>query len=194
MTADQSPPTADLAPLSEARLAEIRAHVSRSEYTRDMHALLPSSPSAFLSGRPDRSGKTRTAGACTRKDTRGSVTRVSPGSPRLQSGEEWDRAADRLVTDSQPRDAIVDASRSTVETEAEQSRSPAMGATDKPLGLSQELLTWHDIVHPDSRLYGMSFVGAEWPEYLSVRSEGQSVLPEEYRLKVSTTPDKPDQY
>ena len=44
-------------------------------------------------------------------------------------------------------------------------------------------LTWHDIVHPDSRLYGMSFVGAEWSEYLSVRSEGQSVLPEEHRLK-----------
>ena len=122
------------------------------------------------------------------------LTGVSPGSPRLQPWEEWDRAAAHLVTDSHPRDAIVDASRSTVETEAEQSRSPAMGATDKPLGLSQELLTWHDIVHPDSRLYGMSFVGAEWSEYLSVRSEGQSVLPEEHRLKVSTTPDKPDQY
>ena len=93
MTADQSPPTADLAPLSEARLAEIRAHVSRSEYTRDMHALLPSSPSAFLSGRPDRSGKTRTAGACTRKDTRGSVT------ARSKDGEK--------VVKNEPRPCVV---------------------------------------------------------------------------------------
>lgn len=36
------------APLSPERLAEIRAHVKRSEYTRDVHALLRSSPGVMV--------------------------------------------------------------------------------------------------------------------------------------------------
>jgi hypothetical protein len=50
-----------------------------------------------------------------------------------------------------------------------------------------KVATWKDIVSPDARLFGMSVVGAAWPDFLSIRAEGQSELPAKYQKSTTVS-------